>query len=53
MKILLGIIVFHFLVMFRAKQKIRERVPYTTIFFLTAVMVIYVVAMMHKIEPPD
>lgn len=53
MTVLLGIIAFHFLVMIRAKQSIRERVPYVTIFFLTVLMVTYVVAMMYSMEPPE
>ena len=53
MTVLLGIIVFHFLVMFRARQPIRERVPYATTFILTALMVIFVVYMMYAMEPPS
>jgi len=53
MTVLLGIICFHFLVMVRAMLLNRERVPYVTTFFLTALMVAFVVAMMYTIEPPE
>jgi len=52
MTILIGIIGFHFLIILRAKQSNRGKVPYITTFFLTVLMVIYVVVMMHTIEPP-
>lgn len=53
MTVLLGIIGFHLLVILRAKQSIRERVPYVTTFFLTVLMVAFVVAMMYAMEPPQ
>lgn len=53
MTILFGIITIHFLVILRAKQLIGGRAPYVTIFFLTAVMVTFVVAMMYNMEPPE
>ncbi len=53
MTVLLGIISFHLLVMLRAKQTISERVPFTTIFVLTLLMVAYVVFMMYGMEPPE
>ena len=53
MKVLLGIIIIHLLVMLRARQSIRERVPYVSIFVLTVLMVTYVVAMMYTMEPPE
>lgn len=53
MTVLLGIIAIHLLVIFRAKQSIRERVPYATIFFLTVMMVAFVVVMMYTMEPPE
>jgi len=53
MTVLLGILISHFLVIIRANISIRERVPYVSIFFLTALMVAFVVAMMFTIEPPE
>ena len=53
MTVLLGIIIIHFLVILRAKQSIREKVPYVTIFILTILMVSYVVAKMYTMEPPE
>ena len=52
MTILLGIITAHFLVMFRAKQSFKENVPYASVFFITVVMVIFVVIMMYTMPPP-
>lgn len=53
MNVLLGIIIIHLLVILSAKKSIRERVPSITTFFLTAVMVMFVVAMMYTMEPPE
>ena len=53
MTVLLGIICFHLLVMLRAKQAFREKAPYVTTFFLTALMVAYVVFLMFGMEPPE
>lgn len=53
MNVLLGIIAFHLLVMLRAKQSIRGKAPYATTFFLTVLMVTFVVAMMYTMEPPE
>lgn len=53
MSVLLGIIVFHFLVMLRAKQSIKGRAPYATTFFITVLMVTFVVVMMYTMEPPE
>ncbi len=52
MIVLLGIIAVHLLVILRAKQPILERVPFATIFFLTVLMVTYVVFMMYTMVPP-
>lgn len=49
----MGIIVCHLLVILRAKQPIEERVPYATTFFLTVLLVVFVVAMMYSLEPPE
>lgn len=53
MNVLLGIIGFHLLVILRAKQSLREKAPYATTFFLTVLMVAFVVAMMYTMEPPE
>lgn len=53
MIVLLGIIIFHLLVMLRAKLSVKGGVPYATTFFLTVLMVTYVVAMMYTMEPPE
>lgn len=53
MRILLGIVFFHLLVILRAKQAVNERPPYMTTLFLTAMMVIYVVIMLYSMEAPE
>ncbi len=53
MTVLLGIIAFHLLVMVRAKQAISDRIPFLTVFVLTALMVAYVVFKMYGIQPPE
>jgi hypothetical protein len=52
MTILIGIIVAHFIVIFRAKQLIRESLPHITIFVSTLFMVVYVVIMMYTMKIP-
>lgn len=53
MIVLFGIISTYLLVILRSKQSIRERVPYITIFFLTVLLVTFVVTMMYTMEPPE
>lgn len=53
MKVLLGIICFHFLVMISAKQTTGKRIPHVTITVLTVLMAAYVVALMYFMEPPE
>lgn len=53
MTVLTGIVVFHLLVILRARLSIRERGPYVTTFILTVLMVAFVVAMMYTMEPPE
>lgn len=53
MTILIGIISTYLLVIFRSKQSIGEKVPYTTTFFLSVILVTFVVAMMYTMEPPE
>lgn len=52
MIILIGIIGAHLLGILRAKLPINDRIPYASIFVITALMVAYVVRMMHTMEPP-
>ena len=53
MIVLLGIVCAHLLVMLRARMSSMDGVPYATIFVLTALMVVFVVAMMYIMEPPE
>jgi len=53
MKILMGIIFFHLLVLFRAKYFMRDGIPYLSIFFLTVLLVVYVVFMMFIMPIPE
>jgi len=53
MKILLGIIFLHLLVLYRAKNSIRDGVPILSTFFLTVLLVIYVVIMMFIMPMPE
>jgi hypothetical protein len=53
MKILMGIIFFHLLVLFRAKYSMRDGVPFLSTFFLTVLLVIYVVFMMFIMPVPE
>ncbi len=53
MKILLGIIFFHLLVIYRAKFSIGDGTPYLTTFFLTVLLVGYVVVMMFIMPMPE
>jgi hypothetical protein len=53
MKILLGIIFFHLLVLFRAKFFIRDGIPIFSIFLLTVLLVVYVVMMMFIMPVPE
>lgn len=52
MKILLGIIVFHLLVIMRSKTSKKEGVPYFSTFIISVLLVVYVVFMMHNMEEP-
>ncbi|MEX1261868.1 MAG: hypothetical protein WD381_04680 [Balneolaceae bacterium] len=53
MTILLGIIFFHFLVIFRAKFSEKDTIPYLSTFIMTALLVAYVVAMLFSMSPPE
>lgn len=53
MKILLGIIFFHLLVIFRAKFSGSDKIPYLSTFVITVLLVAYVVAMLFSMTPPE
>jgi len=53
MIVILGIIGFHLLVILNARQSFKEKSLYIPTFFLTVLMVIYVVARMYMSEPPE
>lgn len=53
MKILLGIIFFHLLVLYRSKFTAHDGVPYISIFFLTLLLVVFVVVMMFLMPVPE
>jgi len=53
MKILLGIIFFHLLVIVRARIGARDGVPYSSILLITICLVGYVVLMMFLMEVPQ
>ncbi|MCC5941163.1 MAG: hypothetical protein JJU37_06425 [Balneolaceae bacterium] len=53
MKILMGIIFFHMLILYRAKFSIDGGIPILSTFFLTVLLVIYVVIMMFIMPVPE
>lgn len=53
MIVLIGIVSTYLLVILRAKQSIQGSVPYATVFFLTVLLVAFVVAMMFTMESPE
>lgn len=53
MNILLGIIFFHLLVIFRAKFLQKDSIPYLFTFFITVLLVAYVVVMLFSMTPPE
>lgn len=53
MTVLIGIIALHLLVIVRSKLPVDDRVPYVTVFLFTVVMVVFVVLMMYRMEPPE
>lgn len=52
MKILIGIIFFHLLVIIRSKMSEGKEVPYFSTFILSLLLVGYVVFMMFNMEDP-
>jgi len=52
MKILMGIIFFHLLVLFSAKFSAEDGFPYISTFFITALLVVYVVVMLFIMPVP-
>lgn len=53
MSVLAGIIIFHLLVIVRAKQPDGDKVPYLSVFILTCGLVGYVVYMMFTMKTPE
>lgn len=53
MKVLLSIILLHFLVMFRSKHAANDGVPYLTTFIITVIMVALVLVMMYTMDAPE
>jgi len=53
MKILLGIIFFHLVVIFRAKFASNDSLPYVSTFLFTVLLVAYVVVMLFSMAPPE
>lgn len=53
MKILLGIIFLHLLVLFRAKFTTQDGVPFVSTLFLTVILVVYVIIMMFLMPVPE
>lgn len=53
MNILLGIIFFHLLVIFRAKFTLKDDIPYISTFVITVFLVAYVVVMLFSMTPPE
>jgi hypothetical protein len=52
MKILLGIIAFHLLVIVRSQVSKKEGPPYISVFFISVLLVLYVIVMLHLLEEP-
>lgn len=53
MKILLGIVIIHLVILFRAKFSSRDESPYISIFFLTVLLVSYVFYMLYTMPVPE
>ena len=53
MKILLGLIILHFLVIWGSKFTKNEKIPYMLTAAISAIMVVYVFFMMGTIEVPE
>ncbi len=53
MKILLVIIFFHLAVMYRAKQTENDGIPYLSVFFITILLVGFVMIIMFRWEFPE
>jgi len=53
MKILIGLIMLHFLVILVSRKWGSEKIPYTFIAIITAIMVGFVFYMMGLIERPE
>ncbi|GEM_PF-2437244 len=53
MSTLIGIVCLHFLVIIRAKQVSKDGTPYFSVFFITAALVVFVVAMMFNMVSPE
>lgn len=53
MTVLLAIVSTYLLVIYRSNKSIRERVPYVSVFFLTALLATFVVVMMYSMDPPE
>jgi len=53
MKVLLGILTLHMLVLIRSRSSTGEGVPYGSVFTLTLVLTGYVILMMYFTENPE
>ncbi len=52
MKVLIGIIFFHLLVIIKSKMSEDDEVSYISVFFLSLLLVLFVVYMMFTMEEP-
>lgn len=53
MKILLGIIFFHVLVILRCRVSAHEEVPYISTLFISMLLTAFVVVMLFNMETPE
>ncbi len=53
MKILLGLVILHFLVIWGSKFTKNDKVPYMLTASVSAIMVVYLLYMMGTIEVPE
>jgi hypothetical protein len=53
MKILLAIIFFHALILFRVQTTVKDKIPYLSIGIITVALVVSVFMLLSKMEGPE
>jgi hypothetical protein len=53
MKLLIAIIFFHTLILFRVQTTVKDRIPYLSIGIITVALVVSVFILLSKMEAPE